>query len=111
MALLVRVLHAHYIYVIVYIHDHISHDLVFCHSSWYLICQFILSSDLLSIYSSVLLILPLYFHIYFHIFILLFSLFMCALAGPPLMDLDFSASELEETNVPLFEGTQEDYQA
>ena len=101
-----RVLHAHYIYVIVYIHDLISHDLVFCYSRWYLICQFILPSDLLFIYSSALLILPLYFHI----FILLFSLFVCALASSLLTDLDFSASELEETDEPLFEGTHGDYQ-
>ena len=48
---------------------------------------------------------------YFHIFILLFPLLVCALAGPLMTDLDFSASELEETDEPLFEGTQEDYEA
>ena len=36
------VLHAHYIHAIVYVHDIISHDLVFCYSRWYFICQFIL---------------------------------------------------------------------
>jgi len=101
------VLHAHYIHVIVYIHDLISHDLVFCYSGRYFICQFILLSDSLFNHSSTLLILPLYFHI----FILLFPLLVCALTGPLLMDFDFSALELEETDEPLFEGTQEDYQA
>ena len=38
-----------------------------------------------------------------------FPLLVCALAGPLLTDLDFSASEFEETDEPLFEGTQEDY--
>jgi len=52
-----------------------------------------------------------YIALYFHIFILLFPLLVCALAGPLLRDLDFSASVLEETDEPLFEGTQEDYQA
>ena len=52
-----------------------------------------------------------YIVLYSHIFILLFSLLVCALAGLLLTDLDFSASELEETDEPLFEGTQEDYQA
>jgi len=36
---------------------------------------------------------------------------MCALAGPLLMDFDFSVSELKETDEPLFEGTQEDCHA
>ena len=36
---------------------------------------------------------------------------MCALTGLLLTDLDFSASELKETDELLFEGTQEDYQA
>jgi len=52
-----RVLHAHYIHVIVYIHDLITPDLIFCYSRWYLTCQFILPSDLLFIFSSALLIL------------------------------------------------------
>ena len=97
-----RVLHAHYIHVKGYIDDLISHDLVFCYSRWYLTCQFILLSDLFT-HSSALLILPLYFHI----FIFTFPLFVCTLAGSLLTDLDFLASELEETD-PLFEGTQED---
>ena len=52
-----------------------------------------------------------YITLYFHIFILLLPLLVCAFAGPLLTDLDFSASELEETDESLFEGTQEDYQA
>jgi len=36
-------------------------------------------------------------------------LFMCALVGPALTDLNFSASEFEKTDVPLYEGTQRDY--
>ena len=52
-----------------------------------------------------------YITFYFHISILLFSLLVCALTGSLLTDLDFSASELEETDEPLFEGIQEDYQA
>jgi len=55
------------------------------------------------VHSSALLILSLYFHI----FILLFPLFVCALAGPLLTDLNFSASDLEETDEPLFKGTRE----
>jgi len=52
-----------------------------------------------------------YIVLYFHIFILLLPLLVCALAGPLLTDLDISASELEETDESLFEGTKEDYQA
>ena len=52
-----------------------------------------------------------YIALYFHISILLFLLLLCALAGPLLTDLDFSALELAETDEPLFEGTQRDYQA
>ena len=62
-----RVLHVHYIHVIVYIHDLISHDLVLCYSRWYLTCQFVLPPDLLFIPSSALLILPLLSH--FHIIV------------------------------------------
>ena len=44
--------------------------------------------------------------LYFHISILLFPLLVCALVGPLLTDLDFSTSELKETEEPLFEGTR-----
>ena len=66
-----RVLHAHYIHVIVYIHGLISHDLVFCYFRWYFICQFILPSDLLFIHSSALIIL--FFTFTFPYYCFLFS--------------------------------------
>ena len=59
-----RVLHAHYIHVIVYIHHLISHDLVFCYSHWYFICQFVLPSNSLFNHSSALLITPFLSHFY-----------------------------------------------
>ena len=64
-----RVLHAHYIHIIIHIHDLISHDLVFYHSRWYLTCQFILSSDLLFIHSCALLLLPLTFTFSYYYFL------------------------------------------
>ena len=41
----------------------------------------------------------------------MFPLLVCSLAGPLLMDLDFSALALVKTDEPLFEGINEDYQA
>ena len=48
---------------------------------------------------------------YFHIFILLFPLLVCALTGLLLTNLDFFSIRAWGDWRPLFEGTQEDYQA
>ena len=44
-------------------------------------------------------------------FYIIVSSFRVCICWPLLTDLDFSASELEETDEPLFKGTQGDYQA
>ena len=98
------VLHAHYIHVIVYM------------TLFHLSVLLLSLVSYLSVYITVRFMIhwfqcSTYIALYFHISILLFPLLVCALTGPLLTDLDFSAAELEETDEPLFEGTQEDYQA